>query len=46
VKTTAERRKEEADMGPASSLDGQTLHWFAPVTVTPGTDSYWAAAPS
>ena len=46
-KTTAERRKEEADSGAgveARRRNAQTLI-RAGAVVTPGTDSYWAAAP-
>jgi imidazolonepropionase-like amidohydrolase len=46
-KTTAERRKEEADRG--ADLDARRTNAQklirAGCTVTPGTDSYWAAAP-
>jgi imidazolonepropionase-like amidohydrolase len=46
-KTTAERRKEEADLGlglESRRANAQALI-RAGCTVTPGTDSYWAAAP-
>jgi imidazolonepropionase-like amidohydrolase len=46
-KTSAERRKEDADMGAdleARRRNAQTLI-RAGCLVTPGTDSYWAAAP-
>jgi hypothetical protein len=46
-KTTAERRKEEADMG--AGLESRRANAQALIragcAVTPGTDSYWAAAP-
>jgi imidazolonepropionase-like amidohydrolase len=45
--TTSERRKEEADMGAgleSRRKNAQTLI-RAGAIVTPGTDSYWAAAP-
>jgi hypothetical protein len=46
-KTAAERRKEDADLGAgleSRRANAQTLI-RAGCTVTPGTDSYWAAAP-
>src|SRR5438093_3363826 len=46
-KTMAERRKEDADLGTgleSRRRNAQTLI-RAGCTVTPGTDSYWAAAP-
>jgi imidazolonepropionase-like amidohydrolase len=46
-KTTAERRKEETDLG--AGLESRRSNAQALIragcTVTPGTDSYWAAAP-
>ena len=46
-KTTAERRKEDTDMGAGVEMrrrNAQTLIRSGAI-VTPGTDSYWAAAP-
>src|SRR5206468_11167471 len=46
-KTTAERRKEDVDLG--AGLESRRRNAQALIrggcTVTPGTDSYWAAAP-
>ena len=46
-KTTAERRKDDADSG--AGLESRRRNAQALIrggcTVTPGTDSYWAAAP-
>ncbi len=46
-KTTAERRKEDADTGAGLESRRQNAAKLirAGVIVTPGTDSYWAAAP-
>jgi len=46
-KTTAERRKEDADTGAGLESRRKNAHKLirAGALVTPGTDSYWAAAP-
>jgi imidazolonepropionase-like amidohydrolase len=46
-KTTAERRKEDADTGAGLESRRENAQKLirAGVIVTPGTDSYWAAAP-
>src|SRR5439155_16671351 len=46
-KTTAERRKEEADAGAGLEMRRKNAQALirAGVRITPGTDSYWAAAP-
>jgi imidazolonepropionase-like amidohydrolase len=47
AKTTAERRKEEADSGAGVESRRRNAQKLirGGCTVTPGTDSYWAAAP-